>query len=66
MRVGGSGLAENVGVVADEDSDVVLRAWLVPRLSNSNCLSSVFCEPRADPLRLLAREDVDGSGTVFR
>ena len=66
MRAGGSGLAENVGVVAAEDSDVVLRAWLGPRLSNSNCRSSVCCEPRADPLRLFAREEVDGSGTVFK
>jgi len=66
MRAGGSWLAENVGVVAAEDSDVVLLGWLSPRLSNSGCLLFVCCEPRADPLRLVDRVDVDGSGTAFK
>lgn len=66
MSAGGSGLAENVGVVAVEDSDVVLRGWLAPRLSNSVCILFVCCEPRADPFRLVVRVDVDGSGTAFK
>ena len=66
---GGSALAENVGVFALDESEVVLRVWLVARTPKSSCRSSCCMVPLMDAFRVplfFGRLDVDGSGMVCK